>query len=99
MDTKELSRILELAVNAPIGSYADALQHKPLIDKFVGLLNQVSKGARIDALSEKEAALVDAMRRGMACIAPGNTGPAAHAGGIVPAGQTPSPELLSAASE
>jgi hypothetical protein len=99
MQAAEISRILELTVSAPIGSYADALQHKPLIDKFVRLHNQLAQGARFYALSEKEAALVDAMRRGMACIAPGNTGPAAHAEGIVPAGQTPSSELLSAASE
>ena len=96
MEAQELSRILELAVNSPIGSYAQSLQHKPLIDKFVRLHNQVAQGARLDALSAKEAALVDAMRRGMACIAPGNQGPAAHADGVVPAGVAPSQDMLAA---
>ena len=96
MEAQELSRILELVVNSPIGSYAQSLQHKPLIDKFVRLHNQVAQGARLDALSEKEAALVDAMRRGMACIAPGNQGPAAHADGIVPAGGVPPAEAFAA---
>ena len=96
MNKQDLGRILELAVQAPIGSYADALQHKPLIDKFVGLFNRIAEGSRLDVLNAKEAALVDAMRRGMACISPGNAGPAAHADGIVPAGETPSAEVLSA---
>ena len=96
MVIQELNRVLELTVNSPLGSYADSLRHKPLIDKFVGLCNQVAQGARLDVLNAKEAALVDAMRRGMACIAPGNAGPAAHADGIVTPGSTPSEVQLSA---
>lgn len=96
MEAAKLSRILELAVSAPIGNYVQALQHKPLIDEFVGFVNRVAQGARLDALNAKEAALVDAMRRGMACIAPGNQGLAAHADGVIPAGGIPSPELLAA---
>lgn len=95
MEATELNRILELVVNSPIGSYAQSLQHKPLIDKLVGLYNRVAQGARLDALSAKEAALVDAARRGLACIS-GNTGPAAHADGVVPAGGVPAPEQLAA---
>jgi hypothetical protein len=96
MEAAELTRVLELAVNAPIGSYADALQHKPIFDKLVKLVN--AQG-RLDVLNKKEAAMVDALRRGMACIAPGNTGPAAHADGIVPAGGAIPEEALAAQAE
>ena len=96
MDATELNSILQLAVLAPIGSYADALQARPLFDKFVRLHNMVAQGGRLEVLNAKEAALVDAMRRGMACIAPGNAGPAAQADGIVTPGSAPSEVQLSA---
>ena len=96
MDATELNRILQLAVLAPIGSYADALQARPLFDKFVRLHNMVAQGGRLEVLNAKEAALVDAMRRGLASIAPGNAGPAAHADGIVSPGSAPSEAQLTA---
>jgi|HubBroStandDraft_4_1064222.scaffolds.fasta_scaffold267929_2 hypothetical protein len=99
MDAAELGRVLELAANAPLGSYADAAQHKPLFDKLVKLHNAVAAGGQLTVLNAKEAQMVSAMRRGLACIAPGNTGPAAHADGIVPAGVTIPEEALAAVSE
>ena len=96
MDATELNSILQLAVLAPIGSYADALQARPLFDKFVRLHNMVAQGGRLEVLSAKEAGMVEAMRRGLACISPGNRGPAAHADGIVPAGSVIPEEALAA---
>jgi hypothetical protein len=85
--------LLEMVINAPVGSYINAIQRQPLVNKFVEIHNQVQQGARIDVLSAAEASAVDVMRFTKAAQnalpLTGNAGPAAHAEGVV----APQPQL------
>lgn len=59
----EVHVLLEMVINAPLGSFANAMQRQPLINKFIDLRNQAHTGARVDALSVEEAIAVDKIRR------------------------------------
>jgi len=83
----EMHTLLEMVINSPVGSYINAMQRQPLVNKFVELHNRVQAGARIDALDPAEVSAVDVLRVAKlaqtAPAQPGNAGPAAHSDGVV----------------
>jgi len=72
--------LLEMVINSPVGSYINAIQRQPLVNKFVELHNAVQQGGCLAVLSPYEANAVATLR---VPVPAGNTGPAAHAEGIV----------------
>ena len=62
LNASEMKQLLEMVINAPVGSYINAMAKQPLVNKFVELHNQAQKGARVDALTAAEAVAVDAVR-------------------------------------
>ena len=90
----EIKTLLEMVINSPVGSYVNALQRQPLVNKFVALHNAVQAGARVDALTPQEAAQVDILRTKPAKpAAPANRPgrPANLRGGTVVGPQPPTP--------
>lgn len=69
LSATDMRNLLEMVINAPVGSYANAMQKQGLVNKFVELHNQAQRGARVDALSASEAATVDKMRSDAAAAA------------------------------
>lgn len=68
----EMKTLLEMVINSPVGSYINALQRQPLVNKLVEAHNGVAAGGRLDVLSPQEAAQVDNLRLKAAKPAPQN---------------------------
>jgi hypothetical protein len=74
LSAADMSHLLEMVINAPVGSYINAVSRQPLVNRFIELHNQVKQGARVDALNAAEAASVDAVRANAAkAAAPAQT--------------------------
>jgi hypothetical protein len=79
----DLKNLLEMVINAPVGSYINAVSRQPLVNRFVEFHNQIQQGARADALSPAEVAAVDAVRNNAAKAAQPAAGVVSTRGGTV----------------
>lgn len=87
----ETQVLLEMVINSPVGSYVNAMQRQPLVNKFVSVLNGVKGGGRLDVLAPAEAAAVDNLRAKAAQPVPQNRpGKEANLRGGAVAGPSPS---------
>ncbi len=80
----EVKTLLEMVINSPVGSYVNAMARQPLVNKLVGVHNDVHAGGRLDVLSAQEAASIDLLRTKAAAPAQNRPGkPARGSEGVV----------------